>query len=271
MTERYRHLEVEPRGGGVVVVRMNRPAARNALDLALMQELTAFANAARTRTDLHTVVLTGGPALFSAGADLGVIGAVAGIDAGDAPSLLALRELVLAGPDLCAAWERIEAITIAAVEGYCVGGGCALAASCDFRIAGRGASFRLPEVPLGINMSWGSIPRLTTLLGPARAKRFVIFGEPLDAAVGQDWGLVDEVVDAGEAEGAALRWAAKVGVLPPLPVRMTKEAVNACAQAHHHAASFMDRDQFLLAARSEDLREGLRAFREKRPPRFTGN
>jgi enoyl-CoA hydratase len=94
------------------------------------------------------------------------------------PALLALREAVLAGPDMCKAWEEIEPVTIAAIEGYCVGGAAALVLCCDFRIAGEGAMMRLPEVPLGINMSWRTLPRLATIAGPSRAKRFTMFGEP---------------------------------------------------------------------------------------------
>ena len=84
---------------------------------------------------------------------------------------------------MCQAWEEIEPVTIAAIEGFCVGGGVALAMACDFRIAGAGAMMRLPEVPLGINMSWRSLPRLATIAGPSRAKRFTIFGEPTLASL----------------------------------------------------------------------------------------
>ena len=211
------------------------------------------------------MILAGGPRNFSAGADLGGIPSRTA-----APSLLETREQVALGPDMCAAWEEIEAVTLAAIEGYCIGGGCALAVSCDFRILGDGAYLRLPEVPLGINMSWRSIPRITTLAGPSRAKRFVMFGEPADAATCLAWGMADEVAPAGEALAVAEHWARKVAALPPLPVRMTKEAVNACANALHFAASFMDRDQYLLTARSEDFKEGTRAFFEKRPGAFRG-
>jgi enoyl-CoA hydratase len=130
---------------------------------------------------------------------------------------------------------------------------------------------RLPEVPLGMNMSWRSLPRLTTLVGPARAKRFTIFGEAADAETLLAWGLVDELVGAGAAEVAAQRWAQKVAALPPLPVRMAKEAINATANANHHASSFMDRDQFLLTMGSDDLQEGVSAFLGKRAPSFKGN
>jgi enoyl-CoA hydratase/carnithine racemase len=191
--------------------------------------------------------------------------------AGAAPTLLEMRERVARGPDMCRAWEEIEAVTLAAIEGYCIGGACALAVSCDFRILGEDAFLRLPEVPLGMNMSWRSIPRLTTLAGPARAKRLIMFGEPADAETCLSWGLADEVAPKGKALEAARAWAQKVAALPPLPVRMTKEAVNAAANANHHAASYMDRDQFLLTVGTQDFKEGLAAFFEKRPGVFRGD
>ncbi len=256
------------RDDGVVSVRLNRLGQRNALSSALMRELTAFARDARRRSDVRAVVLSGGGAVFSAGYDL--TESAAHMAEPQPPTLLQQREQLALGPDLCQAWEEIEAITIAAIEGPCLGGACALALACDFRIAASNASIRLPEVPLGMNMSWQSLPRLTALLGPARAKRFTIFGEAPDASTLLQWGLVDEVVEPGAAEAAARAWAERVRQLPPLPVRMTKEAINAAAMPLRLATSVMDRDQFLLTTQTEDLQEGVRAFFEKRPPRFTG-
>ncbi len=260
----WSHL-LATRDGAIATVTLNRPDARNALNTGLMQELTEVARALRRRSDILAVILAGGARNFSAGADLG--GAQARTAA---PSLLQTREQVALGPDMCAAWEEIEAVTLAAIEGYCIGGACALAVSCDFRIMGEDAYLRLPEVPLGINMSWRSIPRITTLAGPSRAKRFVMFGEPADAATCLAWGMADAVAPTGEALALAGDWARKVAALPPLPVRMTKEAVNASAHALHAATSFMDRDQYLLTARTEDFKEGARAFFEKRPGTFRG-
>lgn len=260
----WEHLSVS-REGAVAEVRLNRPAARNALNTALMIELTEFARAVRRRADLTCVILTGTDRYFSAGADLAAQGERR------RPTLLETREAVMAGPDMCEAWEEIEAVTLVAIEGYCIGGGCALAVACDFRLMGEGAYMRLPEVPLGINMSWRSLPRITGLVGPARAKRFVMFGEAADARTCLDWGFCDEVVAAGEALTEARLWAAKLAALPPLPVRMTKEAIDAAAKAGDHAATFMDRDQYLLTSRSEDFREGVAAFFEKRPPKFQGD
>lgn len=260
----WEHLSVE-RTGAVAEVRLNRPQARNALNTALMRELTAFAQAVRRRSDLTAIILTGGEGYFSAGADL------AAQDERRRPTLLETREAAMAGPDMCEAWEEIEAVTLAALEGYCIGGGCALAVACDFRIMGAGAYMRLPEVPLGINMSWRSLPRIVSLVGPARAKRFVMFGEAADAATCHEWGFCDEVTAAGGALALAHAWAEKLTALPPLPVRMTKEAIDAVAKAGHHAATFMDRDQYLLTSQTADFREGVAAFREKRPPQFQGD
>ena len=254
------------RDGPVAEVALHRPDARNALDTVLMDELTEVARLLRLRTDVLAVILTGAESYFSAGADLGSSGRRTA-----QPSLMEARRAVMRGPDLCQAWEAIEAVTVAAVEGYCLGGACALVLACDFRIMSRSAYVRLPEVPLGMNMSWRTLPRLVSLIGPARAKRFVMFGEPADAALCDVWGMCDEVVDDGQALAAARGWAAKIAKLPPLPVRMTKEAITAIAAANHHASIYMDRDQFLLATRSHDYREGVAAFFEKRDPEFRGD
>ena len=254
------------REGPIVQVTLDRPDARNALNTTLMGELTEVAVLLRRRTDVLAVILAGAGRYFSAGADLGGVQARA-----SAPTLLETRRSVMAGPDMCEAWEEIEAVTLAAIEGYCIGGACALAVACDFRILGEGAYLRLPEVPLGINMSWRSVPRLVSLAGPARAKRFVMFGEPADAPTCLAWGLADEVAAQGRALAAARAWADKVVALPPLPVRMTKEQVNMIAGANHLASSYMDRDQYLLTSRTTDFREGVGAFFEKRPPDFRGD
>ena len=259
----WRRIRVERRGE-TVEVALARTEARNALNGELMEELTEAAGLLRLRTDVRAVILTGNEAYFSAGADLSAS------QQRVSQSLIESRRSVMAGPDLCRAWSEIEAVTIAAIEGYCIGGGAALVISCDFRVMGAEAYLRLPEVPLGMNMSWRSIPKIAALVGPSRAKQFVMFGEAVDTATCLDWGFADEGVAKGGALAAARRWADKVAALPPLPVRMTKEAVNAVAHATAQASIYMDRDQFLLATTSADYREGVAAFREKRPGKFTG-
>jgi len=261
----WTHIAVTRREA-VCEVALARPEARNALNGPLMEELTEAARRLRLRSDILAVILTGADTYFSAGADLSASQARAA-----QPTLLEARRTVMAGPDLCKAWEEIEAVTIAAIEGYCIGGASALAVSCDFRVMGATAYMRLPEVPLGMNMSWRTLPKLVALAGPSRAKQYVMFGEAADAELCLAWGLADEVVAAGQALTAARRWAEKVVALPPLPARMTKEAINAITAATAQASIYMDRDQYLLMSRTQDYREGIAAFREKRSPKFKGD
>ena len=252
--------------GAVAEVRLNRPQARNALSLGLMRQLINAAAFFRASTEIQAVILTGAETYFSAGADLADEERLS-----STATRLERRQVARLGPDLCAAWESLEQVTIAAVEGYCIGGAAALAVALDFRIVGEGAYLRLPEIALGMNMSWGALPRITALAGPSRAKQLAIFCEPCAADEALRWGLVDEVVGAGGALARSHEWAAKAAALPPLPVRMTKEAINAQSGALHRATSAMDRDQWMLTGETSDFEEGAAAFREKRAPKFRGD
>ena len=253
------------RDGAVAVVTIHRGDQLNALSVKVMQALTDIAVALRGDVKTAAVIVTGDP-VFSAGADLADPAAKARAGA----SLLERREMMRVGPTLCAAWEALDQVTLAAVEGFCLGGAVSLAVSCDFRIAARGAHFRLPEIPLGMNMSWQTQPRLVNLIGPSRTKQLVIFGERVSAAKALDWGLIDEMAEDGAALAAARVWADKVAALPPIAVRMAKRAITQIATAGNAAATYMDGDQFALAAMSEDHLEAVAAFFEKRAPRFTG-
>ncbi len=251
--------------GAVARLTLNRPAARNALSRSLMRQMIEAAAFFRASTDIQAVVVAGAASYFSAGADL------ADPERGAGGTRIERRQTARLGPDMCAAWESLEQVTIAAIEGYCIGGAAALAVSLDFRIVGAGAYLRLPEIALGMNMSWGALPRVAALVGPARAKRFAIFCEACPADEALAWGLVDEVAPAGAALARAHEWAAKVAALPPLPVRMTKEAITAASAAHHRAVSHMDRDQWMLTSETGDFREGGAAFLQKRKPVFRGD
>jgi enoyl-CoA hydratase len=253
------------RDGAIATVTMDRGDGRNPLSRQLMLEMT---EAARTfADDLKTqVVIVTGKGAFTAGADL----KDPGLDRSTPVGLLERRHALRVGPELCDAWERVEQVTISAIEKYSIGGGAALAAACDFRIMGATAHTRLPEIPLGMNMSWHTIPRLVSLIGPSRTKQFVIFGEKVDAQKALHWGLADEVAPDGKTLEHAREWATRIAKLPPNAVRMSKRSVNAAANALHASTTFMDLDQFALAATSEDYREAVAAFLEKRVPKFTG-
>jgi len=253
------------RDGVVALVTIDRGDGRNAMSRQLILELTQTAQSFGNDLETHVVILAANGA-FTAGADL----KDPGMDRRRANGLLERRHMVRIGPDMCDAWERLEQVTICAIEKYCIGGGGALAAACDFRIMGRSAHFRLPEIPLGMNMSWHAVPRLVSLIGPARTKRFVIFGEKVEAEDAFAWGLADEIAPDGEALTRAKDWAARLARLPPNAVRMSKQSVNAAANALHHATTFMDLDQYALATTSEDYKEAIKAFLEKRTPKFTG-
>ena len=249
----YQHIHVTQMDG-IATVQIHRHDARNALNEGLMRELIHVATDLGQDNSLRAVILYGSDRFFSAGADLSMVQDV--IEAPSEQDIMALRQMLRLGPDMCDAWAAIEAPTIAAIEGYCVGGGVALAVSCDFRIAGDGAVMKLPEVPYGMNMSWHTLPRLVALMGPAKAKQMTLFGEPIDADTLATWGAVDEIVESGEALEKARAWASKIALLPPLAVRMTVESIDAVATAGHRSATYSDRDQFLLTLMPGSIKPG---------------
>src|SRR6202012_3142353 len=165
---------------------MDRGDGRNALSRQLILEMTEAARGFADDLQTQAVIVTGKGA-FTAGADL----KDPAMDRRKASGLLERRHMTRIGPDLCDAWEKMEQVTICAIERYCIGGGAALAAACDFRIMARSATMRLPEIPLGMNMSWHSVPRITSLIGASRAKRFIIYGENSGADDAARWGLCD--------------------------------------------------------------------------------
>jgi len=152
-----------------------------------------------------------------------------------------------------------------------VGGGAALSVATDLRVAAENAQFYVPEVERGLNMSWGSVPRLTNLIGPARAKRLMILAEKQTASQALDCGLIDEIAPMGRVMAQAMTTAQKAASMPVLALRMIKQDINAYAYALAAVASHSDHDQFTLAQNSQDAVEGIEAFLEKRDPKFTGN
>jgi enoyl-CoA hydratase/carnithine racemase len=154
-------------------------------------------------------------------------------------------------------------ITIAAIEKLAVGAGVAIALACDWRVLARDAYLYVPEVKIGLNLQWGALPRLISLVGPARAKRITIMCEKMHADQALSWGLVDELVDSEEAVEKALEMAEVVSSMPQPTVRMVKEAVNATANALHGASAFADADQSQLTASSKSARGARERFRTK--------
>ena len=245
----YEHLIVKEQGR-LVEVHLNRPQVRHALSRALMREITAVARALSERTDIDVVILTGDARCFSAGADLNDAQAWAD----DTLSTVQRRDMAGTGFRMCKAWEEMPQITIAAIEGYAVGGGLALSLACDWRVLAQDAFVSLPEIALGIPLTWGTIPRLVNLLGPAKAKRLTILCERIAAPEALSLGLVDYLSEKGQALVRAQALATQTLAQPAATMRMSKESVNAAATALNHATSYMAHDQIALAASSPESR-----------------
>lgn len=253
--------------GRIATVRFDTGSKANALSQQLMRELTEAARLFHGDPAISAVILTGREDNFTLGADL------------RDPEGLDVRKLGLAerrvrlrnGPSMCEAWENVDALTICAIEGWCVGGGAALAAACDLRVASTAATFYVPEVERGMNMSWGSIPRFTALVGPARTKRIAGLCEKISAQTALDWGLYDHLADPGTALAKAAEVAAAAAKLPPTALKMVKHDTNIAALALAKATAHRDLEAFALMQQTEDFKEGVKAFFEKRDPDFTGD
>lgn len=253
--------------GRIAIVRFDRGDKANALSIEAIRQLTEAARAFHARPDVSAVVLAGRADNFTLGADLKDPARTAQKDHGLSQRRLSLR----AGPEMCEAWEKIDAITIMAIEGWCVGGGAALAVACDLRVMAKSARLYVPEVARGMNMSWGSIPRMTALVGPARAKRLAALCEKVDAETALAWGLADAVADNGKALERAMTFARMAAELPPTALKMVKRDVNIAALALSQATAHRDLEAFALMQQSEDYAEGVASFLEGRPPKFTGD
>lgn len=253
--------------GRVATVSFDTGSKANALSQKLMRELTEAARRFHGDPAISAVILTGRADNFTLGADLKDPEGVDVRKLGYSERRIRLRT----GPDMCAAWEQVDALTICAIEGWCVGGGAALSAFCDLRVASSEATFYVPEVERGMNMSWGSIPRFVALVGPARTKRIAGLCEKIRAETALSWGLYDHISPPGSALAKAREIAASAAKLPPTALKMVKQDVNVAALALAQATAHRDLEAFALMQQTDDFREGVKAFFEKRDPDFTGD
>jgi enoyl-CoA hydratase/carnithine racemase len=254
MADRY--IKVEEKGP-VAVLHLARPEKKNAFSLEMLKTLKKLADDFALRTDIRAVVITGGQDFFTAGMDLSD---PAFSGAFSAP-LCEKQNLMRIAPQACKALEAMPQFTIAAIEGFCLGGGVSLAVSLDTRVMGQSASIRAPEIAYGMNMSWGTIPRLMHIIGPARTKEFLIFAQ--DALNGQtalEWGFAQHLCQDGKALETAIFLAQKAATMPFHAVSMTKQTINALSTALDHLAGHMDHDQFLLSISDPESIERILGF-----------
>ena len=236
-------VNIEYLNGKVATVSFNSGKSSNLLSLDVIRQLTEVAKELGQNKTLMAVVLSGGQQNFSFGFDL------------KDKEFLGLeklgfeenRDYFQLGKIMCDAWEKLNCLTICEIRGWCVGGGVALATSCDLRIADTAAKFYVPEVERGLNMSWGSVPRLNALLGPAKTKRLLLLAEKINSSTAKDWGLIDSYFGSSNLKLETVKLANKATEMPRLPFILTKESINNHTNAIAQATSYNDQDIFGLA------------------------
>ena len=243
----------------IAVVRLNRAEVRNALNMAVRQQLADHFAALGADDATRCIIITGGEKVFAAGADLR-----------DMVERTAIEMMTRRSEQL---WQPIASCpkpVIAAVNGYALGGGCELAMHADIIVAGEGASFGQPEIRVGIMPGAGGTQRLTRAVGKFRAMRMLMTGEPVPARDALAMGLVSDVVPDTDVFATAMKIARTIASMPPLAVRQIKETVLAGQDVSLETAMMLERKAFQLLFATEDQKEGMRAFLEKRKPEFRG-
>jgi len=244
--------------GGVAVLTLDRPPV-NAIDLALGLDLQAAIREAGGREDVGALVLTGGRKLFAVGADVKAMAEYGPSEV--KPSVDALG-------DACDQLEALPKISIAAVNGFALGGGFELALACDLRILADDATVGQPEIRLGVIPGAGGTQRLVPLVGPGRARELVYTGRHVDAEEARTLGLAERVAPADDVLGAAVGLARELAAGPRLALAAAKAAIRAALLTPGPAGIAEERALFLHLFGTPGQREGMRAFLEKRPPAF---
>lgn len=243
----------------VALIELNRPKELNALNLQLMQELRDTLKQLDNNTEVRTIIITGNEQAFAAGADIKQMANKTAID------MLLI--------DQFSTWDQIRKTRkpiIAAVSGFALGGGCELAMTCDMIIASETAKFGQPEIKIGVMPGAGGTQRLTKAIGKAKAMELVLTGRFLSAEEAKSYGLVNKVVPVEMYLYEATQLAKEIAAMSPIATMLAKEAVNRSFETFLDEGLHFERKNFYLAFASEDQKEGMAAFVEKRKPDFKG-
>jgi enoyl-CoA hydratase len=247
----------------VAILTLNRPEALNAISAEMFDDLERHLEVIGADAEIRAVVVTGaGDRAFCAGADIGHMHAARPSEA---------RAFAGRGHRLFLSLEALGRPVIAAINGYCLGGGCELALACDMRLASDNAQIGLPEVTLGIFPGWGGTQRLPRIVGMGHAMEMILSGRRIKADEAARTGLVNRVLPAAELLDAAVALGSDIAQRAPLAVREAKELVNLAGSVPLAAGLAHELDRFALMFDTADQREGMTAFVEKRPATFTGS
>ena len=263
----YKHLKIE-KDNHIAIVIFNRPDKLNTLNIELMAEIIKVVQGFNNDEQTRVVIFTGAGKNFSCGVDLADPELIDRISSG---TKLMKSRFLKQGPNMIREIYEMSQITIAAVNGFALGGGACIAAACDFRIGADNCKIGYPEINLGMNLSWKALPMCVHLIGPARAKQMVILGKKEDASTLLDWGFIDKVVPSQKLILAANEMALEYAAKAPFAAQMIKQSVNAISSAMDQAIMHMDADQYQLTTDSKDFKEGVQAFFDKRTPEFKGD
>ena len=245
---------------GVALLTVNRPEALNAMDVAMLAELSEAIEQVESDDEVRVLVITGAGKAFVGGAD---IAHMCGLSPQEA------KEWSEFGQRTLGMIENMKKPVIAAVNGYALGGGTELAMACDIRVASERAVFGQPEVKLGMIAGFGGTQRLPRLVGPGRAKEMLFTGDHYDAEAAFTMRLVNKVVPAGELLDYCLDMAKRIAARGPQAVRLSKEAVNKGRDMDLEAALRLESDLYAAVFSTDEPREGCGAFLEKREPKWT--
>lgn len=252
-------VAVEHASDGVAVVTLSRPERRNALNLDIKARIADAVLMLEADSNVRVIVLTGAGGYF-----------IAGTDISEMESMSPARHQALTTDRMFTVLRRCPKILIAAVEGYALGGGCETALCCDMIVAGEGARFGQPEIRVGIMPGAGGTQRLLRTIGKYRTMLLALTGEPLTASEAFQASLLSAIVPDGSALDRALAIARTVAAMPPLAVRSIKEVVQLGQDVPLETALALERKAFVQLFDTQDKKEGMRAFLEKRPPQFEG-
>lgn len=257
----YENIQFEVRDH-IGFITLNRPKSLNALNSALLRELGHLLDEIARNEDIRAVILSGsGEKAFAAGADISEMQPMTAIQG---------RKFSADGMDSITKLETLPQPTIAAVNGFALGGGCEVALACDIRIASTTAKFGQPEVNLGVTPGFGATQRLPRLVGAGIAKELLLTGDVIGADRAYEIGLVNHVVAPEQLLDKAIEIATKIAGKGQLSVRMTKQGVNEGLNMDVERGLQYETELFALSFSTEDQKEGMQAFLEKRPANFQG-